>query len=107
MKVTFTIDTESENYNPHELEMLQQAFSMMVALSGIQDKLRSWVKWGHEKKFQKFVKDENGNYKKNSKGRRIKEWQSKTVWEVPVDEIQDELWDIITDAGVNMEKMGY
>ena len=107
MKVIMEFDTSEENFDRNELEMHKQSFEMMVALSRIVEQLNSWEKWGYTESKKVFAKDENGNYKKDSKGRRIKEWKQETVYKIPVDVIKEELWDIIQDAGVSMEKMGY
>ena len=45
MKIIFQFDTNDENFSYHELEMYKQAESSVRALSEIQDKMRSWIKY--------------------------------------------------------------
>lgn len=45
MKVIFEFDTESENFNPIELERYKQVDNMAKALGEILEKARSWDKY--------------------------------------------------------------
>ena len=99
MIVQFTFDTASENYDSHELEVHKQALDMACALSEIQDKMRSWLKYDavpyvdESTFFWDDLSEERKQFYKENK--------------VPdVDRMTDEIYDIIGEH-VNMEKMGY
>lgn len=49
MKITYEIDTESENYNPFELWEIQRAQNMFNVLANIYDKLHDKWKWAEDR----------------------------------------------------------
>ena len=100
MKVTYEFNTTDENYDRSEHEMYKQAFNMMIALSRIEDEIRSWRKWesypiiDEYSDFWNDLSEEKKNFYKEHKTPDI-------------DKIVDKIYDIISDAGVRMEEMAY
>ena len=99
MIVKYIFNTASEDYDYHEHEMYKQAFDTAHALSEIQDKMRSWLKYDatpivDERSF--FWEDLTEEKKRFYKENKIPD----------VDKMTDEIYEIIGD-NVNMEKMGY
>lgn len=45
MKVTYEFDTQSENYDPHELWLLQSSHLMWLALCQMKSQFRDWAKY--------------------------------------------------------------
>lgn len=45
MKITLEFDTDSENFDYHELERIKQAGDMAICISEILNKLRGWEKY--------------------------------------------------------------
>lgn len=100
MKVKYEFDTMDENYDRSEHEMYKQSFNMMIALSHIEDELRSWRKWDsypvvdEYSEYWDVLPEDRKEFYKNNKTPDI-------------DKIVDRIYDIIEDAGVRMEEMGY
>lgn len=45
MKITYEFDTQSENYDPHELWLMQNSHLMWLALCQMKSQFRDWVKY--------------------------------------------------------------
>lgn len=100
MKVIYEFNTMDENYDRSEHEMYKQSFNMMIALSRIEDELRSWRKWESYP-----IIDEYSEYWNDLSEEKKKIYlDNKTP---DIDKMIDKIYNIIRDAGVRMEEMGY
>ena len=100
MKVIYEFNTLDENYDRSEHEMYKQAFNMMIAIYRIQDQLRDWVKWDSYpiiNEYTEYWDDLSEDKKKFYKEHKIPD----------IDKLVDAIYNIIEDAGVRMEEMGY
>lgn len=50
MKVRYEFDTESKNYNPHDLWLVQNAGKMWLALCELREQFRQWAKYREDAK---------------------------------------------------------
>lgn len=100
MKVTYEFDTASEDYDYQEHEMYKQALNMAMALNKIFETWRSWVKYDAYPMINEYTEywDDLDEEKKNFY----------LDHKIPdLDKMRGEMYEILQDTGVNLEKMGY
>ena len=104
MKITFEFDTEDENFDRVELYAVENAMSMAAALAEINEKTRSWSKYGS---FPKMKEQNPIDYVPGSEEycQEINEFIKKH--DIPdMYAIEDEIRDII-NSHVDMGKLGW